>query len=502
MGAADASGAPRGAGGAPTEPLAPRSVFATRPDLADEVAAFARAARAEATQRALRFDWEVWRAWCRANGALELPATVDTAAAFLADQARTKAYATLARYKASITKMHKMHGHPSPMADARVQETLEGIRRRKGPSSPNAKAAFTGEVLDRAVPLMRTGHLLTQAIRDWALLLVGFGLAVRREELCSLNIEDLTWRDEGIEVLLRKSKTDQIGEGARIALPREDAHPDRCPVRALREWLDSIERLGGNAERGPVFRGLTRNGVRATRLTPSQVNIIVKRASARAGLDPANFGGHSLRAGYVTEARRIGTPWTTIMEHTGHKRLETVKRYARETTDPFKTSNVKAVYAAFAERGLSGSEARDIEALAEAFAAESVMVRPVTLPPPARGTALDVFPEGKAEHKRLCSSAAKWLEAQGRAWTLEKRHYAGGLADLAASDGSVFVEAGDTEIHKVVDALRAGQQLLLVPYGHRGVLGLLLTGRITRPRFSAEEMRSFAEKLSDVFRAP
>lgn len=306
-------------------------VLARRPDLADEVARLAKGARSAASRKALASDWRIFEAWCQENGAPAMPADPETLAAFLVDQARTKALATVLRYRASISTMHRMAAKPSPAGDARVREVLKGLSRER-PARGVQKEAATAAMIER-LP-----HELAVDLRDRAVILVGLFGALRRGSICALDVEDLRWVDEGVVVTLRRSKTDQAGEGAFIGLPKRD--DETCPVAALRAWLDFSK-----IEAGSVFCAITKGGrVLPRRLSPSRVAKIVKRVAKLAGLDPAGFGGHSLRAGYVTEARAAGLDWPTIMEQTGHKKLATVKKYARGAVDVFRSTRVAELF--------------------------------------------------------------------------------------------------------------------------------------------------------------
>lgn len=376
-------------GGPPTTAApAPSGVLTVRPDLAAEAGAFAYAARSEATRKAYRADWRIFQAWCEQHGATVLPATPETFAAFLVEQARTKALATILRYAASISKAHKLAGHPSPKSNAWLGEILEGLRRTKGVRPRGAKDAFTREMahaagegtqlllavgpeedpgsedeLDEEADDEEDGEddsetpsdppdtlpsrtlIAHKILRDRAVLLTGLFTAMRRSELCGprgLRIEDLQWVQKGVIATIRCSKTDQYGEGRLVAIPK--INNVVCPVAALRSWLDLV-----GEGTGPLFRGFKSNGqIRKTPLWPGEVAEIVKRVAVHLGLDPKKFGGHSLRAGYVTQARLAGIDWGTIMEQTGHTRVETVKLYARGSFDPFRSSKVAEVFEAFA----------------------------------------------------------------------------------------------------------------------------------------------------------
>lgn len=334
------------------------SALTTRTDLADEVKRLTGKARSRNTVHAHKADLKVFEEWCGANGGLShMPATEETAVAFLTDQSRgplanghqgaPKAYATVRRYRSTLDKAHGIAGFPSPFKSERVATLMEGIARDKGIAHKNAKAPLDATVAAEAVGALPTGDGPAASLilaRDRAILLVGLASAMRRSELCALNMDDVARVKQGYVLHIRSSKTDQQGAGRTVGIPRMD-DPSMCPAAALEAWLS----LAGITS-GPVFRGVTRWGkVRAGRLSSGQVGAAVKRAVAAAGLDPAKFGGHSLRSGYVTTARAGGFAWETIMEQTGHRRVEQVKAYARGKVDPFKMSAVREVFRRFSD---------------------------------------------------------------------------------------------------------------------------------------------------------
>ena len=161
--------------------------------------------------------------------------------------------------------------------------------------------------------------------RDRALLLVGFAGAFRRSELVSLDVADVTFGADGLIVQLRRSKTDQEGEGRKVGLPF-GSNPLTCPVRALRAWLDVAV-----VARGPIFRAVDRHGnVADVRLTDQSVALVVKRCAKAAGLDSEKYAGHSLRSGLATAAAMADVSERAIMAQTGHKSLPMVRRYIRD----------------------------------------------------------------------------------------------------------------------------------------------------------------------------
>ena len=244
---------------------------------AREVAAaaeYARADKAEATRRAYRSDFELFRAWCAERHVSVLPASPESVAAFLAHEAERRVRpSTIGRRVAAIRYAHKLAGLPLPTDDERVRATVRGIRRSLG-AAPSKKTPATGERVIGMAPLAGTR---LSAIRDRALLLIGFAGAFRRSELVALNVEDIEETPEGLRVTIRRSKTDQEGYGHVIAIPRGVI---ACPVTALKAWLEAA----GIAQ-GSVFRPVAKGGrMQATRLTDRSVADIVKAHAQRAEL--------------------------------------------------------------------------------------------------------------------------------------------------------------------------------------------------------------------------
>jgi len=162
-------------------------------------------------------------------------------------------------------------------------------------------------------------------LRDRVLILLGFAGAFRRSEVAGLNVADLEFSRDGLAVTLRRSKTDQEAQGRKIGIPY-GSNPETCPVRTLQAWL---ERAG--LTEGPVFRSLNRHGqIQPGRLSGADVARIVKKLAQRAGLDPAKYAGHSLRAGHATSAAASGASERSIMNQTGHRSVQMVRRYIRE----------------------------------------------------------------------------------------------------------------------------------------------------------------------------
>ncbi|MHB1845195.1 MAG: tyrosine-type recombinase/integrase [Deltaproteobacteria bacterium] len=286
-----------------------------------------RAARSEATWRAYRSDCTDFARWCETVGLSALPASEETMARYLvhlADLGRRPA--TLSRRLAAIAVAHQMAGYLSPAQSYLVRDRLSGIRRSIGVAQRQATPAMTPEIrkMVRALPTSLHGR------RDRLVILLGFAAALRRSELAALDVEDISWVSEGMEVTIRRSKTDQEGEGVVVAVPY-GSHVETCPLRALGAWLDAT----GLVE-GPLIRGISRDATISVeyrlgrRLSAEGINRVVARAARRAGLDPNGvWTGHSLRAGLATSAAKAGVPDRVIMATTRHRSRTSLDRYVR-----------------------------------------------------------------------------------------------------------------------------------------------------------------------------
>ena len=300
----------------------------TELELAAGVLEYATRAKATNTVRAYRADLAAFTDWCQVRGRSAIPATPETVAHYITEQAGRLRPSSIARHVAAISVAHQMAGIPreqSPTRTALVRSVLEGVRRTHGTEPDRHAPAGIGEV--RRMVSRITPDTLTGA-RDRALLLVGFALAARRSELVALIVDDLELRPEGYVVRIRRSKTDQTGAGTVRALPRGTDH-DTCPVLALEHWLA----LSGITA-GPIFRRVDRWGRIGDRaLSPATVALVVKHASELAGLDPDRFAGHSLRAGFCTTAAARGASDRAISRQTGHSpNSRIIRDYIRHGT--------------------------------------------------------------------------------------------------------------------------------------------------------------------------
>jgi len=305
------------------QPRAARAELVPKPgELDDAAAAYARASRAESTKRAYTTDFIAFSRWCEPQGLAPMPALPRTVALYLTALAcAERKVATIERALVAISQAHKLHGVPSPRKAPEVTEVLQGIRRTIG-VAPHQKDPVLIYTLRALVEPMRKDD--PGDVRDRALLCLGLASGCRRSELVELDVGDLSFGDDGLEIVIRRSRTDQEGLGRKIGIPY-GGRPRTCPVRAVRDWID----LSYLSE-GPLFRPVNRFGkILPSRLTAQSVALIVKRWALEAGLDPMLFAGHSLRSGLATAAAKAGKSERSIMKQTGHRSVSVVRRYIR-----------------------------------------------------------------------------------------------------------------------------------------------------------------------------
>jgi integrase len=290
--------------------------------LGERAQEYVRDSRAPATVRAYRQDWAHFTAWCDRLGLEPLPAAPDTVVGYLTAYAGELSCASLQRRLTSISQAHKAAGWDDPPTRHRLmRRAWEGIRRVHR-REPNRKAPLRSSDIRTLVATCDVSRL--GGLRDRGLLVLGFAGAFRRSELVALNVEDLDWQDDGLVVHICRSKTDQEGQGATVGI-LFGSDPATCPVRTVRAWLDTA----GITE-GPVFRQVDRHGNMGGRLTGKSAAERVKVACTRAGLPAERYGGHSLRAGLITDAIEHGATEDRTMRHTRHKSVHVFRTYVRD----------------------------------------------------------------------------------------------------------------------------------------------------------------------------
>jgi integrase len=304
--------------------------LATRPtldlgpviDLAQEAAELAQGAKSANTRKAYDREWRAFVRWCGSIGRSSLPAEPATVALFVADQAKSRKPAGLDVALAAIAAAHKVAGLDNPIRHPAVRAVREGARRKVGTAQRQA-APMTVDLLEVAIAAIDTGTLA--GIRDRAILLLGFAGAFRRSELAALDLADIRPVAAGLEVVIRRSKTDQTGAGRTVAIPRA-RRSDLCPVAAVDAWRRALGELAA----GPLFRAIDRHGnVSPAAISDRTIAEVIKGRARRAGLDPERISGHSLRAGLATSAAIAGVAERVIQQTTGHKSSTVLRRYIR-----------------------------------------------------------------------------------------------------------------------------------------------------------------------------
>jgi integrase len=277
--------------------------------------------KADNTRKAYASDWDDFLHWCKRFHRNPLPALPETVAFYLADCSDRLKTSTLQRRLATIAEAHKTAGHESPTRHAQVRLVWAGVRREKGMAQLHRKPLLTRHLkaMLEALPDSLVG------LRDHALLLLGFSGAMRRSELVGLDVGDLSVGDEGLVVLIRKSKTDPTGIGRKLGIPF-GTNEETCPVKAVLAWLDTTK-----LDDGPLFRRVDRHGfIAERRLCSKAVADVVKRTLAAAGKSNRLYSGHSLRAGLITQAAMNGVSERSIADQSGHKSLIVLRRYIRD----------------------------------------------------------------------------------------------------------------------------------------------------------------------------
>jgi site-specific recombinase XerD len=283
---------------------------------------YAAHSRAPNTLKAYRQDWAHFTTWCEAHGLQSLPAESETIIRYLTGQAAGGAVkvSTITRRLSSISRAHQLAGYnPISTRIEPLRSVWLGIRRDLGTAQKGKSPAVTEDI--RAMVAALPPKLI--GVRDRALLLIGFAGAFRRSELVSLDVGDVEILREGLRVTLRRSKTDQEGAGREVAIPY-GSNPDTCPVRALQAWLEASALADS-----PLWVSIDKGGRLGGRLSDKAVALIVKKRAQAAGLDPQLYAGHSLRSGLATAAAAAGASERSIMEQTGHRSIQTVRRYIR-----------------------------------------------------------------------------------------------------------------------------------------------------------------------------
>ena len=278
------------------------------------------------TVRAYKSDFKDFGLFCAQNGFKSLPSEPKIVSLYLTDLSTKDAkMSTLKRRLVSIGVIHRLKGHYLDTKHPSIIENLMGIKRRKGSIQKRKKPILIKD-LKLVINVIDEQKIKDiKKLRDRSIILIGFSGGFRRNEIVSLDYEDLDFVEEGLKIQIRKSKTDQFGEGLVKALPYFD-NSQYCPVISIKKWLELSKITSGS-----VFRRFVKGSkLSENRLTDQTVALLIKEYLQLAGIDNKNYSGHSLRSGFATSAAESGAEERNIMAMTGHKSTEMVRRYIRE----------------------------------------------------------------------------------------------------------------------------------------------------------------------------
>ena len=284
-----------------------------------------KSSKANNTLRAYKSDFKDFGGFCVKHGFKTMPTDPKIVSLYLTHLSKTSKMSTLRRRLVSIGIVHKMKGHYLDTKHPVIIENLMGIKRVKGSIQTGKKPILINHLKEiiNTINEQDTEEIVKQ--RNKALILVGFGGGFRRTELISIDNEDLEFVDEGVKITLRRSKTDQFGEGMIKGLPYFK-NKTYCPVTNLKNWV-KLSKI----KTGPIFRRFAKGSVLTNhRLTDQSVVLIIKDYLKLAGIENHNFSGHSLRSGFATAAAESGADERSIMAMTGHKTTQMVRRYIKE----------------------------------------------------------------------------------------------------------------------------------------------------------------------------
>ena len=265
------------------------------------------------TLRAYQSDYNDFSLFCSKNGFQSMPTQPKILALYITHLSSYSKYSTLKRRLASISILHKTKGHYIDTKHPIIMENLMGIKRINGSNQKGKKPLLISDLKLLIEALHQSKEKDNRKIRDKALLLIGFSGGFRRSELVDIEYEDVEFVSEGVKIFVKRSKTDQSGEGMTKAIPYFD-NENFCPVKALKKWVEEAD-----LKKRKIFN-----------ISDKSVALIIKKYVNYAGLDAYRYSGHSLRSGFATSTAESGAEERNIMAMTGHKSTEMVRRYIKE----------------------------------------------------------------------------------------------------------------------------------------------------------------------------
>ncbi len=269
--------------------------------------------KANNTVRAYESDFKDFSIFCLKNGLKPLPAEPKILSIYLTHLSKISKFSTIKRRIASIKVVHKMRGHYLDAKHPIIMENLLGIKRVYGSFQNSKKPLLINDLKEIINVIDKKEKVEFKKIRNKSLILLGFSGGFRRSEIVDLEKEDLEFVKEGLKIFIKRSKTDQAGEGSIKAIPYFN-NKQYCAVTKLKEWIDFK-----NLSNGKIYD-----------ISDKSVSLIIKKYAMMAGLDPKQYAGHSLRSGFATSAAEAGAEERNIMAMTGHKTTQMVRRYINE----------------------------------------------------------------------------------------------------------------------------------------------------------------------------
>ena len=284
-----------------------------------------KSSKANNTLRAYKSDFRDFGSFCAKHGFNSMPTEPKVVSLYLTHLSSSSKISTLRRRLVSIGVVHKIKGHYLDTKHPLIIENLMGIKRKKGSIQIGKKPILINHLKQIINVIDEQKIEKIKKLRNRTLILLGFGGGFRRTELISINYEDLDFVEEGVKITLRRSKTDQFGEGLIKGLPYF-TNEKYCPVTSLKNWINFSK-----IKTGPIFRRFAKGSTLTMhRLTDQSVVLVIKDCLKLAGIENQNYSGHSLRSGFATVAAESGADERSIMAMTGHKTSQMVRRYIRE----------------------------------------------------------------------------------------------------------------------------------------------------------------------------
>ena len=294
--------------------------------LKDETLLNLQSSKAANTVRAYKSDFKDFGLFCAKNGFKSIPSEPKIVSLYLTYLSTKEVkMSTLKRRIVSIGVIHKLKGHYLDTKHPSIIENIMGIKRRRGSIQKGKKPLLINSFKQIINVIDEYHHDEIKKFRDRSIILIGFSGGFRRNEIVSLDYDDLDFVEEGLKITLKRSKTDQFGEGSVKGLPYFD-NLQYCPVISIKKWIKISDITSGS-----LFRRLSKGSkLTENRLTDQSVALLLKKYLNLAGIESKNYSGHSLRSGFATSAAESGAEERSIMAMTGHKSTEMVRRYIKE----------------------------------------------------------------------------------------------------------------------------------------------------------------------------